>query len=123
LREGLGLPGSPNGCVRLEPRDFGDEAHACIFALLVEHAADPGAALADERARSLLDEISALRAAGEKLFPSQASLRAAWFRLAALSRERAKLMADDFDEKYRLHAEIKRLYAAAVEASNLTLES
>jgi hypothetical protein len=50
-------------------------------------------------------------------------LRAAWFRLAALSRERAKLLTKDLDEKFRLHAEIKNLNAAAVEASNLTLES
>jgi hypothetical protein len=60
---------------------------------------------------------------GEKLYPSEDTLRAAWFRLAALSRERTKTATDDFDEKYRLHAEIKNLNAAAVEASNLTLES
>jgi hypothetical protein len=40
-----------------------------------------------------------------------------------LSREKAKLSTDDFDEKFRLHTEIKRLNAAAIEASNLTLES
>jgi hypothetical protein len=110
--------------VLLEVGDFLDEAQARIFALLVEHA---GKALesvfSDERARPLLDEISALRAVEKRLYPSEASLRAAWFRLAALSREKEKTMTDDFDEKFRLHAEIKRLNMAAVEASNLTFES
>jgi hypothetical protein len=89
---------------------------------LVEHK-DLEAILSDERARPLLDEISALQATGERLYPSEASLHAAWFRFAALSRDKAKLLTDDFDEKYRLHQEIKRLNEAAVEASNLTLES
>ncbi len=123
LRAGMDFPGSLGEPVLLGNGDFADETHARIFALLVEHAEDPGAVLSDERARPLMDEISALRAAGERLYPSEASLRAAWFRLAALSREKAKLLTDDFDEKFRLHAEIKRLNAAAVEASNLTLES
>jgi DNA primase len=123
LHEGLMAPDSPNEPVALGTKDFIDETHARIFALLVEHAEDPGAVLSDERARPLMDEISALRAAGEKLYPSEASLRTAWFRLAVLSREKAKLLTDDFDEKFRLHAEIKRLNAAAIEASNLTFES
>jgi DNA primase len=123
LRDGIEAPSILNGPVVLKPQDFGDETHAHIFALLIEHAEDPGAILSDERARPLLDDISALQAMGERLYPSEASLRAAWFRLAALSRERAKLLTDDFDEKYRLHAEIKLLNAASVEASNLTLES
>ena len=123
LSEGVESP-ALNEPVMLEKEDFGEEAHARIFALLVEHAGeDPEVILHDERARPLLDEISALRASEDRLYPSAASLRAAWFRLAALSRERTKLLTDDFDEKYRLHAEIKRLNAAAVEASNLTLES
>ncbi len=79
--------------------------------------------LSDDRARALFDEIAAIRAEGERLYPSEASLRAAWFRLASLSRERTKLLTEDFDEKYRLHLETKRLRKAAVEASNLTLES
>lgn len=123
LREGMEASGILDGPIMLETRDFSDETHALIFALLAEHAEDPGAILSDERTRPLLDEISALQAVGERLYPSEASLRAAWFRLAALSRERAKLLTDDFDEKYRLHAEIKCLNAAGVEASNLTLES
>ena len=123
LRDGMETSGILGGPVVLEPQDFGDEMHARIFTLLIEYEEDPGAVLSDERARPLLDDISALQAMGERLYPSEASLRAAWFRLAALSRERAKLLTDDFDEKYRLHAEIKLLNAASVEASNLTLES
>ena len=124
LREGMEAPNFLNEPVMLATEDFGDETQARIFALLAEHAEeDPGVALSDERARPLLDEISALQAMGEKLYPSEDTLRAAWFRLVVLSRERAKLMTEDFDEKYRLHTEIKKLNAAAVEASNQTLES
>ncbi len=123
LRAGVEIPSSLNESVVLAKEDFADETHARIFALLVEHGEDPGAILSDERARPVMDEISALQAAGERLYPSDASLHAAWFRLAALSREKAKLSTDDFDEKFRLHAEIKRLNVAAIETSNLTLES
>ncbi len=123
LLAGMEIPGSLNEPVVLGNGDFADETHTRIFALLVEHAEDPSAVLSDERSRPLMDEISALRAAGEKLYPSEASLRTAWFRLAVLSREKAKLLTNDFDEKFRLHAEIKRLNAAAIEASNLTFES
>ena len=123
LRAGMDIPGSLGEPVLLGSEDFADVTHARIFALLVEHAEDPSSILSDERARPLMDEISALRAVGERLYPSEASLRAAWFRFAALSREKAKLSTDDFDEKFRLHAQIKRLNAAAIEASNLTLES
>ncbi|MDQ4002320.1 MAG: DNA primase [Actinomycetota bacterium] len=123
LREGVEAPALLEP-IMLGKEDFGEDAHARIFALLAEHAGeDPRTVLSDERARPLLDEISALQVAGEKLYPSSASLRAAWFRLAALSREKAKLLTDDFDEKYRLHVESKHLNEAAVEASNLTLES
>ena len=123
LQRGVGAPALDEPLV-LEPGDFGDEAHARVFALLLEHAGeDLGAVLSDERARSLLDEISALQAAGEKLYPSETSLRAAWLRVGALSRERAKALTDDLDEKFRLHGEIKRLNRAAVEVGNLTLES
>ncbi len=120
LRNGVEAPAFLDEPVVLEKEDFGDEAHARIFALLAEHVSqDLEAALADERARPLLDEISALRAAGEKLYPSEASLRAAWFRLAALNRAQAKLQTEDFDEKYRLHTEMKQLSRAAAESSNL----
>jgi DNA primase len=123
LRTGMEILSSVKEPIVLVNGDFADNTHARIFALLTEHVEDPGAILSDERARPLMDMISALQAVGERLYPSEASLRAAWFRLAALSREKAKLSTDDFDEKFRLHAEIKRLNAAAVEASNLTLES
>ena len=124
LREGMAAPVLSDEPVMLKIEDFDDEAHARIFALLTEYAGeDLRTVLSDERARTLLDEVSALRASGEKLYPSAASLRAAWFRLAALSREKAKLLTDDFDEKYHLHLQIKHLNEAAVEASNLTLES
>ncbi len=124
LREGMVAPGFPGEPVVVGAQDFGDEIQARIFALLVEHAGeDFGTVFSDERARPLLNEISALQAAGEKLYPSPAAFRAAWYRLAALSREKAKLLTDDFDEKYRLHVEIKQLNEAAVAAGNLALES
>jgi len=136
LREGMEAPASLNGSVVLETGDFGDETQGRIFSLLAEYAGAGsgsvsraglqkglGSVLSDERARPLLDEISALRAAGERLYPSAAALRAAWFRLAAIKRSEAKLLTEDFDEKYRLHNEVKLLNAAAVAASNLTLDS
>ncbi|MEJ7871697.1 MAG: DNA primase [Rubrobacteraceae bacterium] len=136
LREGMEAPASLNGSVVLETGDFGDETQGRIFDLLAEYAGEGsgsvyraglqkglGPVLSDERARPLLDEISALRAAGERLYPSAAALRAAWFRLAAIKRSEAKLLTEDFDEKYRLHNEVKLLNAAAVAASNLTLDS
>ena len=104
--------------VVLEAGDFGDEGWALIFGLLVEHAEDPGAVLSDERARPLLDEISALRAGGET---SSASLRAAWLRLRLLNRERAKQTItdrEDLDDEswtrlhQRLHRETQALRAA-----------
>jgi DNA primase len=124
LREGIIAPTLLDQPIFLEPEDFGDETQARIFALLAEHAGEGlEGFFSDDRVRPLLDEISALRAAEKRLYPSEASLRAAWFRLAALSREKKKSMNDDFDEKFRLLAEIKCLNMAAVEASNLTLES
>ena len=122
LRNGMTSPNFLDEPVVLETSDFVDEAHAKIFSLLAEYP-DLGLVLSDERARPLLDEISALQAVGERLYPSAASLHAAWFRLAALSRAKAKTLTDDLDEKYRLHEQIKNLNAAAVEASNRTLES
>ena len=136
LREGMEAPASLNGSVMLGAGDFGDETQGRIFALLAEYAGAGsgsvsraglqkglGLVLSDERVRPLLDEISALRAAGERLYPSAAALRAAWFRLAAIKRAEAKLLTEDFDEKNRLHTEVKLLNAAAVEASNLILDS
>ena len=120
ITEGVEAPGILDAPFVLKLKDFGDETQAHIYALLLEHADEPGALLADERVRPLLDEVSSLQAEGERLDPSEASLRAAWFRLGALSRERFKARTDDFDEKLRLHTEAKKLKQAA---SNLTLES
>ncbi|QIN78821.1 toprim domain-containing protein [Rubrobacter marinus] len=125
MTEGVEAPGILDAPFVLKLKDFADETQAHIYALLLEHAGEPPSALlSDERTRPMMDEVSALQAAGERLpDPSEASLRAAWFRLGALSRERSKARTDDFDEKFRLHTEAKRLERAAVEASNLTLES
>ncbi len=125
MRSGIEAPTILDTPFVLQPADFGDDTQKRVYTLLLEHVGEPpNAFLSDERARPLLDEISALQAAGETLpEPSEASLRAAWLRLGALSRERAKARTDDFDEKFRLHAETRRLERAAVEASNLTLES
>lgn len=127
LHDGVEAPALAEPLV-LTPDDFGDEAHARIFALLAEHAGGrPGdgltAVLSDERAGPLLDTFGALQAAGERLYPSDAALRAAWLRVGALSRERAKAQTDDLDDKFRLHAEIQRLNRAAIEVGNLALES
>ena len=123
--EGVKAPSILDAPFVLKLKDFGDETQAHIYALLLEHSGQPpNAFLSDERTRPLLDEVGALQAEGERLpDSSEASVRAAWFRLGALSRERAKARTDDFDEKFRLHTEAKRLERAAVEASNLTLES
>ena len=125
IREGVEAPTILDAPFVLEPQDFGDETQARVYALLREHAGQPpNAFLSNEDARPLLDEIAALQAAGESLpYPSEASLRSAWLRLGALSRERAKARTEDFDEKTRLHTEVRRLERAAVEASNLTNES
>ena len=108
MTEGVEAPGILDTPFVLKLKDFGDETQAHIYALLLEHAGEPTSAfLSDERARPLLDEVGALQAAGERLpNPSEASLRAAWFRLGALRRERSKARTDDFDEKLRLHTEV-----------------
>jgi DNA primase len=111
LSEGVAVPGPSSKPVVLEAREFGDEGRARIFELLVEHAGDVGAVLSDERARTLLDEISALQAAGERLYPSRASLQAAWLRLRLLNRQRAKQALQsrqDMDDEswIRLHRQL-----------------
>jgi len=117
LREGVAVPGL-DGPFRLSEGDFATEIQGRIFALLRDRAGeDTEAVLADERARPLLDEISALRAAGKGLPTSRAVLEAAFLRLGAVSREKAKLAADDLDEKTWLQTEAKMLNQAAVEAS------
>lgn len=99
--------------VRLNTSDFSDETQARIFALLSEHAGDDlDGVFADERARTLMDEIAALYAEGEKLYPSEAAVRESWLRLAILSRQRSKQDTPDLDAKERLHAEIQGLKEA-----------
>ena len=67
--------------------------------------------------------VAARAGLDKRLYPSDTFLRAAWLRVGVLSRERAKASAEDLDEKFRLHGEIKRLNRAAVEIGDLTLES
>lgn len=99
--------------VRLNTSDFSDETQARIFALLSEHAGDDlDGVFADERARTLMDEIAALYAEGEKLYPSEAAVRESWLRLAILSRQRAKQDTPDLDAKERFHSEIQGLKEA-----------
>jgi hypothetical protein len=73
LRAGMEIPSSLKRVRRARKRGLRRRDARRIFALLVEHAEDPGAILSDERARPLMDEISALQAAGERLYPSDAS--------------------------------------------------
>jgi DNA primase len=94
----------------LRTADFREETQGRIFALLREHAgSDLGAVLSDERVRPLMDQIGALAARGEKLYPSEASIREAWLRLGILSRERRKRETSDYDKKDALQAEIQTL--------------
>ncbi|HET7480845.1 MAG TPA: DNA primase [Rubrobacteraceae bacterium] len=112
LREGVSAAEIPEP-VMLGAPDFADEAQARLFTLLSEHAGDDlDAVLADDRARDLMEQIAALYAEGEKLYPSEAVVRESWLRLAILSRQRAKQDAPDLDAKERLHSEIQRLKEA-----------
>jgi len=97
----------------LRDEDFRDETQARIFTLLREHAGgDLDAVLLDERARPLMDRIGALASQGERLFPSEGSVREAWLRLAILSREQSKRETPDYDLKEQLQAEILTLKQA-----------
>jgi DNA primase len=97
----------------LRDEDFRDETQAAIFTLLREHAGgDLDGVLADERARPLMDRIGALASQGERLFPSEGSVREAWLRLAILSREQSKRDTPDYDLKERLQAEVQDLKLA-----------
>jgi DNA primase len=112
FKEGLRSRVLPEA-LTLRDEDFRDETQARIFALLREHAAaDLDAVLLDERARPLMDRIGALASQGEKLFPSEGSVREAWLRVAILSRERSKRETPDYDLKERLQAEIQSLKQA-----------
>ena len=112
LEEGIEIPDLPD-LLTLRSEDFRDEAHARIFALLREHAGgDLDAVLSDERARPLMDRIGALASQGERLYPSESSVREAWLRLAILSREQSKRESQDYDRKDELQAEIQHLKQA-----------
>jgi DNA primase len=112
LREGLRGQALPEPLM-LRDEDFRDETQARIFTLLREHAGgDLDAVLVDERARPLMDRIGALASQGERLFPSEGSVREAWLRLAILSREHSKRETPDYDRKEQLQAEIQQLIHA-----------
>ena len=109
MKTGLEIDGLPEP-LTLRAEDFGDEEQVRIFSLLREHAgADLDPLIADERARPLMDQISALSAVGEKLYPSETAIREAWIRVGILSRERAKRQTPDYDEKDRIQSEMSLL--------------
>lgn len=109
LKDGLALPDILEPLL-LTPEDFSDDEQKQLFALLSNH---PGEnfdnIISKEEARPLLDEIGSLYAAGERLYPSPASVRAAWLRLRVLSRERDKRQTPDYEEKSRIQAQIQSL--------------
>lgn len=123
LRNGVAAPPILQEPLVLLPGDFVDESQARIFELLTRRAGEAlNVVLSDDQARPLVDAISALQAFGEDLYTSEVSLHAAWFRLGALSRERAKnnlkYKQDELnDESWvrsntRLHNEMKTFQAA-----------
>jgi DNA primase len=112
LEEGIEIPDLVEP-LTLRNDDFRDEIHARIFTLLRDHAGrDLDAVLSDHRARPLMDQIGALASQGERLFPSETSVREAWLRLAILSREQSKRETSDYDKKDMLQSEIQRLKQA-----------
>jgi len=112
LEHGIQTPALPEPFT-LRTEDFRDETHARIFALLKEYAGeDLDAVLLDKRARPLMDQIGALASVGERLFPSESSVREAWLRLGILSRERSKRETPDYDQKEVLQSEIQQLKQA-----------
>jgi DNA primase len=112
LKEGLHSRALP-APLTLRGEDFSEETQARIFTLLREHAGgDLDAVLADERARPLMDRIGALASQGERLYPSETSVREAWLRLAILSREQSKRETPDYDRKEQLQSEIQGLKQA-----------
>jgi len=118
LRQGL-QSRALEGPLVLHDEDFSEEAHARLFAVLKEHAGeDLDGVLADERARPLMDQIGALAAKGERLYPSESSVREAWLRLAILSREQKKRQTPDYDQKELLRTEIQDLKQALISVSD-----
>ncbi|MGH3090382.1 MAG: toprim domain-containing protein, partial [Rubrobacteraceae bacterium] len=112
IESGVETPGSRDPFV-LMPDDFGKEGHARLFALLAKHAGeDLDPLFADEEARPFMDHIGALAAAGEKLYPTESSVREAWLRLGILSRQRKMRDTEDFDAKEELREELQNLKEA-----------
>jgi DNA primase len=112
LQEGIEIPGLPEP-LTLQGEDFRDETHAKIFTVLRDHAGrDLDAVLSDPRVRPMMDQIGALASQGERLYPSETSVREAWLRLAILSREHSKRETPDYDRKDVLHSEIQHLKQA-----------
>jgi DNA primase len=109
MKNGVGGP-SLSEPFMLADEDFANEDQTRIFSLLKEHAGqDLDSLIADERARTMMDQIGALSSAGEKLYPSEAAIREAWLRVGILSHERAKRQTPDYDEKDRIQVETLRL--------------
>jgi DNA primase len=112
LKEGL-KSAALSEPVFLTPEDFGEGDPARLFTVLQKHAGkDLDDIVSDDRARPLMDWIGGLHAEGEKLYPSEVSVKEAWLRLIILNRERDKRQTQDYDEKDRLHAEVQSLKAA-----------
>jgi hypothetical protein len=112
LEKGLEIPALAEP-LTLHGEDFRDETQAKIFTLLRDHAGrDLDAVLSDQRARPLMDQIGALASQGERLYPSETSVREAWLRLAILSREQSKRESPDYDKKDVLQSEIQHLKLA-----------
>ncbi|MGI9049927.1 MAG: DNA primase [Rubrobacteraceae bacterium] len=98
--------------LKLRAEDFGDEDQSRLFTILQESGGNSDRIFADERTRSFMDQLGALAAEGEKLYPSETAVREAWLRLKILSRKRDKNDTSDYDEKERIHAEIQLLTGA-----------
>lgn len=112
IETGVEIPGEGSEPFVLMPDDFGKEGHSRLFALLAKHAGDDlDSLIADEEARPFMDHIGSLAAAGEKLYPTEYSVREAWLRLGVLSRQRKMREAEDFDAKERLRGEMQILRA------------
>lgn len=113
-----GVP-ADHGAVELCYEDFADEPQAEIFSVLKENVdGDLGDSLSDERLRPHIEQVSSLSIQGDRLYPSEASLRVSWLRLKILRREREKRDTEDFDRKERLRSEIKGLEKSLRSAEN-----
>ena len=107
LQQGIRIPSVPEP-LKLRAEDFAEEGDAMIFSVFDERAGeDPGRVLSDGRLRPFVDRIALLASERERLYPSEASIREAWLRLAVLSRQRAKQTTPDYDAKERLQSEIR----------------